>query len=871
MISVLRSTPAAGGVDRVNQAVRELEDERRRGGDRGVEAHWRGADPAISADVTVLAALVKSDLRHRFSRGESPAVAEYLERFPELRESGGRVLSLIYEEFCLREERGEGVGVESFCDRYPDWRESLASQLQYHRLISQAAGIGQAAPKFPQPGDSFGEFELDSVLGTGGSSRVFLARDTSLGNRVVVLKVAVDRGNEPMILGGLVHPRIVWVNSVAYQPESQLRGLSMPYHPGLPLDEIVKGLDPSSLPRQARVFWDALEADKAAKSPKRGNPEGDGWNGFPINGSYPEGVAWIGKVLADALYHAHGKETFHRDIKPGNVLMTLSRGPQLLDFNLAESPHSAERADDALRGGTLPYMAPEQIAAFLDPTRWDQVGAQADIYSLGLVLRELLTGRLPDLPDETLSRSRALADFLDRRAGLNLSVRRLNPTVPHALEAIVARCLEFDPEARYPDAAALALDLERFLQHRPLLVARNPCRRERLENWHIRNRRLVKLGIAGAIAAATLLDPLPIERAPAFTKAVQLLPKPTIQDDDRAASRVGASANIFRVNLRERSDEMITPLKSLAAAYPQSPLPHLFMSLALDASDRDDHRPAEQAFRKAMAIPDATEIVVAWAKAHPELALADWIDHFGEHCLKRASEIEPHAAGNPAQGSVRPQAPEPLVALASQAYDLALRIDPGRGRSIHGVATFEESQGRYSVASDLVTRCLSALGEKSRFEDPGERHSLLLSRARIAVAWAEKVLRQHGPNARRAARDLLSRAISDLDDGDRLGSISPGIRFRALYIRTMAALTLAETQLDLNQLEEARRRIGEAEDAFGKLTRTGSEILNRQKIQDRLDEASRRAGAAAQTQNARTSPTTSILFDSLADADIMPN
>ena len=82
-------------------------------------------------------------------------------------------------------------------------------------------------------------------------------------------------------------------------------------------------------------------------------------------------------------------------MKPGNVLLTLQHGPQLLDFNLAESPHSADNAQSALHGGTLPYMAPEQIEAFINPDLWDKVGAKADIYSLGLVLRELLTGQKP--------------------------------------------------------------------------------------------------------------------------------------------------------------------------------------------------------------------------------------------------------------------------------------------------------------------------------------------------------------------------------------------------------------------------------------------------------------------------------------------
>ena len=182
-------------------------------------------------------------------------------------------------------------------------------------------------------------------------------------------------------------------------------------------------------------------------------PEGDGWKGFPTLGTYSQGAAWIVMVLARALHYAHGRQIHHRDVKPANILLTINHGPQLLDFNLAESPHSADHAQAALRGGTLPYMAPEQIRAFLNPELWCSVGAGADIYSLGLVLRELLTGQMPDLPRKGLPAARAMNDLLARRPDLDTAVRRFNPSIPPSLEAIVAKCLALDPGDRYSDAA----------------------------------------------------------------------------------------------------------------------------------------------------------------------------------------------------------------------------------------------------------------------------------------------------------------------------------------------------------------------------------------------------------------------------------
>src|SRR3954467_6483479 len=112
MKSLLASVRHDGGLDRVGQAVRALEEEWRHG-EPNLEEHWEMHAPA--ATTSVLAALIKADLRCRYARGGRPAGNDYLDRFPDLRAESDRVLSLIYEEFCLREERGEPPDTESFC------------------------------------------------------------------------------------------------------------------------------------------------------------------------------------------------------------------------------------------------------------------------------------------------------------------------------------------------------------------------------------------------------------------------------------------------------------------------------------------------------------------------------------------------------------------------------------------------------------------------------------------------------------------------------------------------------------------------------------------------------------------------------------
>ena len=488
----------------VDAAVAELKRLRALGVEPPIEALWAHYAPGRA--IEVLAALAKADLQVRFDRGERPEAASYLDRFTALRDDRERVVSLIFEEFCLREERGERPEPDAFCGRYESWGDSLRMQIGCHDMLSQAVGATTPTRALPTSGDRFRSFRLGAVLGQGGSGRVFLANDESLGDRRVALKVSIDRGTEPAIQGRLDHAHIVPVLSVIDDPDTGLRGLCMPYRAGLPLDEVIRRIDPARRPRGARVLREILPLAGGAEDPRLAS-----WHGFPDRGTYPQGVAWVGAVLARALAHAHGQGVFHRDVKPANVLLAAREGPQLLDFNLSHARLDPSRAEAALRGGTLPYMAPEQLSAFLDPSAWDAVGEAADTYSLGLLLRELLTGNRPDPPEPGVPLSRGINAMRDRRALGFGSIRAENRDVPHALDAIVARALAFRPEDRYSSARALAEDLERFLARRPLIEAVNPSPLERTSNW-LRRRGAGRvaiftgaLAVAGVVAGSLLL------------------------------------------------------------------------------------------------------------------------------------------------------------------------------------------------------------------------------------------------------------------------------------------------------------------------------------------------------------------------------
>jgi serine/threonine protein kinase len=835
MTPLLASVRATGGLDRVDHAVQKLEDEWRKHGDVPLGRLWaeqrRSFEAEAGQSILLLSELVKTDLRCRFARGQQPTVADYLDRFPELEAADSRVLSLIYEEFCLAEERGRGVDVEAFCDRYPRWKESLVSQLQYHHLFSQAAGIRPKVTPFPEAGDTFEEFQLVSLLGKGGTSRVFLARDLSLGGKQVVLKVSLDRGREPQAQGALDHPHIVPVNSVVFG-DDEMRGLSMPYRPGLPLDEVIRRVDPASKPHRAMALWEVLvqstegtaeaatDAESASPSEARASgPKGDGWEGFPSRGTYAQGVAWVVKVVAEALHYAHGQQTFHRDVKPANVLLTVGHGPQLLDFNLAESPHSASQAQAAMHGGTLPYMAPEQIEAFLNPDLWGKVGASADIYSLGLVLRELLTGQAPDLPAETLAPARAMRVLLDRRPLLDVSVRRANPAIPHALEAIVAKCLSVTVEGRYPDAVALAEDLDRFLHHKPLAHAVNPSRRERGTNWVIRNR--PRLAVAAGVALACLVG-LCAGLAMSYRRPIASHP-------DLIAAV--AALDQGRVSSSEKL------LKGLVERYPDSCLPRAYLGFARDA---EDPRDADRWFHEAFGMAWAKDELVAWSPRDPGLSR-----RFRESASNRfARNEEIEARGD---GSGRDKG---LDRLAASAFEFARKLreagpQPGSGTEEDWLARAEgeppavlnpdadlsdldqararQELGEYDKVIEMAGRAIDRLNARTDASDmDGEFHRSLFEWRRLrsrALTMAARRLRTEGAGRAQEALAKLDAADKDLQLCKMFVEHQTFLTVDHLgleRIRVAGLMTRVEAYLDLGRVEKARARLRSARDALNR-------------------------------------------------------
>ncbi len=343
-------------------------------------------------------------LKSRWRQGESPDAAGALERHPELQRHRTVVLDLAYAEYRQRRQAGENIDAESFARRFPALERSLYLLIEVQSLLSFDPDLQLLQEKlaWPEAGSRFLQFDLVAEIGRGAFGRVFLAHEPAIGGRQIVVKVAPQGGGEADILGKLRHPNIVPIYSLQNDDATGLAAFCMPYLGRATLcDVLAPTFHKGYPPLKARAILDAA-ADANGHLDGRDSPPP-----APIlrNGSYVDGVIHVVAQLADALAHAHGRGIFHRDLKPSNVLMAAEGRPLLLDFNLSvDSRLPAWRI-----GGTLPYMAPEELAklAHRQSESWtSHYDPRSDLFSLGVIFYELLTGTLPfgsipqDLPLE---------------------------------------------------------------------------------------------------------------------------------------------------------------------------------------------------------------------------------------------------------------------------------------------------------------------------------------------------------------------------------------------------------------------------------------------------------------------------------------
>lgn len=315
-----------------------------------------------------------------------------------------------------------------------------------HIVIPEDAGFPLGAPK------RLGNYDLIERIAQGGMGVVYKARHIGL-DRVVALKMIrsgilatpkdVERfQREARAAARLHHPNIVTIHDIGEQDGQHY--YTMDYVPGENLADLARAKPFSS--RQAAK----MTADIAA-----------------------------------GIHYAHQQGVLHRDIKPANVILTPEQQPRVLDFGLALV--LADNSKLTLSGtpmGSPPYMPPEQSAG---QTR--RTDARSDVYSLGALLYELLTGHPPFQAASTI-------EILHLVVGTEpLSPRRLNPALPPDLETICLKALEKAPERRYQSAEELGDELGRFLRDEPI-VARPAARTEKLWRWCRRTPLVAGLSVA---------------------------------------------------------------------------------------------------------------------------------------------------------------------------------------------------------------------------------------------------------------------------------------------------------------------------------------------------------------------------------------
>jgi len=333
---------------------------------------------------------ILSETLDAWRNGASVDARAIIAAHPELHQCRSVLLDLAYEEYCLRIERGQEVDLAEYCGRFPEFRSTLRRQLEIHQLISEHPSLLRecAEISWPEPGEEVLEYSLLEELGRGAFARVFLAKERDLGGRQVVVKVCHQGADEAEILGKLANDNIVPIHSVRHDPQSDLTLICMPYLGRATLFDVVDLRSRAPAPRRAPEILATVQKTN-------GHQEGNGHHGKPNpwlrRGSYVSGVVGICEQIAKALAHAHTLGILHLDLKPSNVLLTSEGVPKLLDFNLASDLQVAEPR----LGGTLPYMSPEQLRCFVEGPGASDIDQRSDIFSLGVILYELLSGDLP--------------------------------------------------------------------------------------------------------------------------------------------------------------------------------------------------------------------------------------------------------------------------------------------------------------------------------------------------------------------------------------------------------------------------------------------------------------------------------------------
>jgi eukaryotic-like serine/threonine-protein kinase len=483
-----------------------------------------------------------------WTRGEESPVEEYLDRLKPL--DNRSAVELIYREYCLAEAAGKRPLRAQYLRRFPDHEAALHRVLGLHEacspsLLCRWVGSTCDGQELPREGDVIGPYMLRRQLGHGSFARVFLAEQSDLENRLVVVKIASRQTREPWLLARVRHAHIVEIVSHTMVDDGAFQLICMPFWGGDTLTAVLAAQrQRDRRPASGRDLLVDLDLVAAPEFPTvhPARPAREILAGL----NYDQALAWVCARLAEALDHAFSRDVAHGDVKPSNILLSADCNPMLLDFNLAREgspPNSTEWVNDP--GGTLAYMAPERLRALgavetpprnppihsvesgrearkprqqctragAPTSEPDDTAHRADIYALGMVLLEALTGRMPEqyalppkpaIEDRTSWLKTMASIYAEARARSAQAVIREAEAargwrVAPGLRVILECCLDPRPTGRYRRAWELAEDLERWRTNRPLAFTTEPFWSESVPRWFRRHKRRLMV-VAAALS-----------------------------------------------------------------------------------------------------------------------------------------------------------------------------------------------------------------------------------------------------------------------------------------------------------------------------------------------------------------------------------